>query len=121
MATRSRTRKTSARHAAASTSHGRTDTHEEIATGILGREPRQDVPVISNAGPSKRLLWLALGCTMLFATISVFVVLDRKASQKVIEQGREVIRQTPRSDFMPSAAEIRQSESKGAFVIQPAR
>ena len=88
-----------------------------IEAGIVSRDPGTIPPVIAaNPQIRQRILWAFFAGAMIFATAAVFYVLDKKASREVIERGREVIRQAPLSDFMPTNAEIRRSEAKGAFV-----
>ena len=88
-----------------------------IEAGILSRDPGTSPPEITtNPHIKQRILWAFFAGAMILGTLAVFYVLDKKASREVIERGREVIRQAPPSDFMPTNAEIRRSEAKGAFV-----
>lgn len=108
-------------------SHGRTKTSTDggsttegaVEPGVLGRgeaaRASKRVPLRKS-----RMVWALAGCAVLLATVSIFLMLDRQANQAVIERGREALRDAPSSDFMPSAAEIRRSEAKGAFV-QPTK
>ncbi len=91
-----------------------------LESGILGRDSSQHVPLTAENRGHTKFLWLAAGCLVLGATVFTFFLLDQRANQRIAETGREVVRQAPRSEFMPSAAEIRRSEARGAFV-QPTR
>ncbi|WP_088919944.1 J domain-containing protein [Granulosicoccus antarcticus] len=93
-------------------------TVEGVESGMLAREANTGAK--SEAGTSARAIWMLAGCAIMIATLGVFFIIDRKANQEIIEQGREAIRDAPPSDFMPSASEIRRSEAKGAFV-QPTK
>ncbi|MGQ7844956.1 DnaJ domain-containing protein [Granulosicoccus sp. 3-233] len=91
----------------------------DVEPGVLGRDR-----TIRASGPDSRsrnrIVWALAGCSIIFATLFIFFLLDRKANEAILERGREVVRDAPASDFMPSAAEIRRSEAKGAFV-QPTK
>ncbi len=93
---------------------------DDIESGILGRESGTNTSALLKSGSSARVTWVIVGCAVMLATLSVFFILDRKANQKVVERGREAVRDAPASEFMPSASEIRKSEAKGAFV-QPTK
>jgi len=68
---------------------------------------------------SKHRMWLAVAASLLVATVLFFLIVDQITTQAVMERGREVVEQAPESEFMPSAAEIRRSQSRGAFVTLP--
>ncbi len=87
----------------------------EIGAGVLGREKGSRAPALDERS-RKRMIWALAGVVMIMATVVIFFLLDMKANQAIIERGREVVREAPPSEFMPSAAEIRRSEAKGAFV-----
>jgi len=66
-------------------------------------------------------IWMFVALAMMMiATIAVSLVLDLNANKANIEKGKEVLRQAPASEFMPSPAEIRKSQTRGAFV-QPTK
>ena len=91
----------------------------DIEPGVLGRDQSARKSLIEPR-TRKRIIWTLASGAIIFATVSTFVMLDRKANQAIMERGREVVREAPASEFMPSAAEIRRSEAKGAFV-QPTK
>ena len=65
---------------------------------------------------SLRYLWPASAALLLGATVALFVVMDRNARQATLEEGRDVLRRTAPSEYMPSAAEVQRRSSRGAFV-----
>jgi hypothetical protein len=71
---------------------------------------------VSDLSMRRRLLWLLPGVLMLAGTLALFIVIDRKAKQRTVEQAREVLRQTSPSEFMPSSLEIKKQSSRGAFI-----
>lgn len=83
---------------------------------IVGSTRRKSQSVPHWRKSQARLFWAALGCTLLLATVAFFIVQDRKANQAMAQHGREVVKHSAPSDFMPSAAEIRRSQTRGAFV-----
>ncbi len=93
---------------------------DDIKSGILGREAGTSTAAMTKSGSAARVIWVLVGCAIMLGTLSIFFILDRKAHQEVVERGREVVRDAPASEFMPSAAEIRRSEAKGVFV-QPTK
>ena len=97
------------------------DNEPAIEQGVLSRDRsgRGRAPAVEPRSKT-RIIWALASCAIIFATLSVFFLLDRKANQAVIERGREAVRDAPASEFMPSTAEIRRSEAKGAFV-QPTK
>jgi hypothetical protein len=97
------------------------DPHDEaLAAGMLAREPGMGTQFTHGVAGKRHFCLIVLGLAMVITTVGTFFVLDKKAQQQVLERGREVIRQAPASEFMPSASEIRRSEAKGAFV-QPTK
>ena len=71
------------------------------------------------AAPRRRtrsLLWPAVVAAVMAVTAGVFVVLDRNARQATLDEGREVLRRTAPSEFMPSASEVQKRSSRGTFV-----
>lgn len=90
-----------------------------LADGILGRANRVTAASTVNEDKGSKAVWVLLGLTLLLGTIVTFAILDKKASERIMEEGREAIRQAPPSEFMPSAAEIRKSEARGAFIQPP--
>lgn len=90
-----------------------------LATGILGRENKLTTASTTDDDSGSKAIWVLLGLTLLLGTIVTFAILDKNASQRIMEEGREAIRQAPPSEFMPSAAEIRKSEARGAFIQPP--
>lgn len=99
-------------------SHQHSERSNDVHRGVLGRESGFDASYSTEA--NGKAIWIAAGCAMLFTTMLVFFMLDRKANQEAFERGKEVVKHAPPSDFMPSAAEIRRSEARGAFV-QPTK
>lgn len=91
----------------------------EIELGVLGRDQSARTSALDSRSRN-RIIWTLASCIIIVATLSIFFLLDRKANQAIIERGREAVRDAPASEFMPSAAEIRRSEAKGAFV-QPTK
>ena len=89
---------------------------EQSGTGIFGRDPDQRSDYDKAPFGWKKALWFAAGGSVMLFTIVGFLLLDRKANQNIAEQGREIIKETPPSEFMPSAEEIRRSQTRGAFV-----
>lgn len=88
--------------------------------GILGRESEARTKTPVHSITNSKLFWIFTAFSMMIATVAVFLVLDLNANKANIEKGKEVLRQAPASDFMPSAAEIRKSQTRGAF-IQPTK
>ncbi len=86
-----------------------------VDAGMLARDPADRERKLSS-NTLKKAGWLLGGGTIVFGTIMLFLVLDRKANQATALQGREVVKEAPQSDFLPSAAEIRRSQTRGAFV-----
>ncbi len=93
---------------------------DDLQPGALSRDDRATDQAVIKATPWGKILWSVCGASLLLATVVTFYLIDRSTNQKVIETGREAIRAAPPSEFMPSAAEIRRSESRGAF-IQPTK
>ena len=63
-----------------------------------------------------RLIWPAAVASLVVGMLGVFLVLDRNARRATLEEGREVLRRTAPSEYMPSAAEVQKRSSRGAFV-----
>ncbi len=95
------------------------DNEPAIEQGVLSRDRSGRAPAVEPRSKS-RMIWTLASCAIILATLSIFFLLDRKANQAIIERGRETVREAPASEFMPSTAEIRRSEAKGAFV-QPTK
>lgn len=89
---------------------------QTLDSSVLSRTPSQRNQSRGKSGRTGKVIWLMLGIFVLFATVAGFLVLDRKANQAIAEKGREVVKEAPESEFMPSAADIRRSQSRGAFV-----
>ena len=84
--------------------------------GILGRDkPKNGLAAVKPHRLRTILLTTAV-CAMMLGTILFFLILDRKANQAVVEKGREIVKEAPESEFLPSASEIRKSQTRGAFV-----
>ena len=83
---------------------------------LLKRDPsmRQNNSALKRK--TRAIGWGLAACTLILCTIGFFLVQDRKANQAIAEQGREIMKQTPPSEFMPSAEEIRRSQTRGAFI-----
>ncbi len=94
--------------------------NEDLNPSILARDEDATHDAVIKPAMTGKILWTIGGVAILLLTIITFFLLDRSANQKIIEKGREAIREAPPSEFMPSAAEIRKSESRGAF-IQPTK
>jgi DnaJ-class molecular chaperone len=92
---------------------------DALAEGILGRANRVTAASNVNEDKGSKAVWVLLGLTLLLGTIVTFAILDKNASERIMEEGREAIREAPPSEFMPSAAEIRKSEARGAFIQPP--
>lgn len=90
-----------------------------VDAGILSRDPADRERKISKEG-MRKLGWLMGGGAIVLGTIMLFLVIDQQANQATAQQGREVIKEAPHSEFLPSAAEIRRSQTRGAF-IKPTR
>ncbi|MDB3935222.1 J domain-containing protein [Granulosicoccus sp.] len=85
-------------------------------TGILGRDKQKNGLAAIKPHRLRNILFIAAVCAMMLGTILLFLILDRKAHQAVMEKGREIVKEAPESDFRPSASEIRKSQTRGAFV-----
>lgn len=93
---------------------GQSKPSPDLDGGILGRDA--DATEYHPPKSSRKGIWTLAGIAVLIATITVFVVLDYRANQKVLEQGKEALRQATPSEFVRTPAEIRRSEARGAFV-----
>jgi len=87
-----------------------------LDSSVLSRDPamrkRSPIP----RGKIRKSLWLVAGASIMFMTATLFLILDRKQNQATAEIGREVLRDAPQSEFMPTSSEIRRSQTRGAFV-----
>lgn len=63
-----------------------------------------------------RLRWPLLGAAMVLGTLAIFLLLDRGARRATLAEGREVLRRSEPSAFMPSAAEVQRRSSRGVFI-----
>lgn len=87
-----------------------------VDESLLKRDPKYKRNNGNHKSNTRLILWGLTACALLSFTIVFFMIQDRKASQAIAEQGREIIKQVPPSEFMPSASEIRKSQTRGAFV-----
>ena len=87
--------------------------------GILGRDKTEDALAADKPRRLRNILLITAVCSMMFGTILFFLIIDRKANQAVMEKGREIVKDAPESEFLPSASEIRKSQTRGAFVKPP--
>ena len=85
-------------------------------SSILGRDKPKNGLAAVKPHRLRNILLVTAVCAMMLGTILLFLILDRKANQAVMEKGREVIKDAPESEFLPSASEIRRSQTRGAFV-----
>lgn len=92
--------------------------HDETTMddNLLAREPSRRGSWSRKPGLLRKLAWLAAGGTVMAGTIMFFLVLDRNANRAIAEQGREIVKDAPKSEFMPTAVEIRRSKTRGAFI-----
>ena len=86
---------------------------EVLEAGILNLRAPTGRPRRSGLG---KLLWPAAAVALVLVTLAAFLVLDRSARQATLAEGREVLKRTEPSEFMPSAAEVQKRSSRGAFV-----
>ena len=63
-----------------------------------------------------RLIWPAAIASLVLGMLGAFLVLDRNARRATLEEGRDVLRRTAPSEYMPSAAEVQRRSSRGTFV-----
>ena len=89
---------------------------EQEGAAIFGRDPDQRTDYDKPPFGWKKAVWIFAGSSVMVLTVVGFLFLDRRASQSIAEQGREVLKETPPSEFMPSSEEIRRSQTRGAFV-----
>lgn len=111
------TRETASLSEADTDSHDNSGVEGPVEPGVLGRSVKGRA-LVAKPRSRTRLIWTLASGVVLVATVSIFFILDQKANQAIIERAREAVREAPPSEFMPSAAEIRRGEAKGAF-IQP--
>ncbi len=88
----------------------------DMDASILKREPRKHGRPTLRSSAFKKATWIVSGAAIMLGTVTFFLILDRKANQAIAEKGREVVKEAPQSEFLPSAAEIRRSQTRGAFV-----
>lgn len=85
-------------------------------SSILKRDPTRRTQTTIQSRFFKKATWMALGVCILLGTVMFFLILDRNANRAIAEKGREIVKEAPQSDFLPSASEIRRSQTRGAFV-----
>ena len=95
-------------------SPGRPNEAAVRAAGVLGPRttPRRRDPRQRRLHP----LWALAGVSAAVATIALFVLLDRHARHATLAEGREVLRRSGPSEFMPSATEVQRRSARGIFV-----
>jgi len=91
-----------------------------VEDSILGREGSARSPQYEGAKSYGKVFWFFGIFAMMIATAALSLMLDLNANKANMEIGKETLRQTPQSEFMPSAAEIRKNQARGAFV-QPSK
>jgi len=84
--------------------------------GTLSRDEKKIDARLVKKKPFKKFLWLSVASVVVVSTIMLFFILDQKANQENIARGRQVVKEAPKSEFTPTASEIRRSVSKGAFI-----
>jgi len=82
----------------------------------LSRDENKTDDRVKKRSPLKKILWLCTASVVIFTTIGFFLVIDQKANQRNLEHAKQVLRNAPESEFKTTAAEIRRSEAKGAFI-----
>ena len=87
----------------------------DLSEGILHRSARHKTSK-QRSTSLKKIAWAVSGVGIMISTIVFFLILDRNANRANAERGREVVRQAPQSEFMPSASEIRRSQAREAFI-----
>ena len=92
----------------------RPDEKAVLEAGILNARP----PAARGRRRTRlgRLIWPAAIASLVVGMLGLFLVLDRNARRATLEEGREVLRRTAPSEYMPSAAEVQKRSSRGAFV-----
>ena len=88
----------------------------DLGNDTLSRDKSKIDARLVKKSPLKKILWICVACVALFSTVVLFVMLDKKAAQKNAAIASQALREAPKSDFTPSASEIRRSGSKGAFI-----
>ena len=83
--------------------------------GTLSRDENKVDDRLVKKSPLKKILWIMVATVVVVATIALFFILDKKANQQTRALGEQVLKEAPASEFNPTPAEIRRSESKGAF------
>ncbi|MFK8075897.1 MAG: hypothetical protein AB8B84_04885 [Granulosicoccus sp.] len=71
---------------------------------------------IIKPNPARKIIWILTACFVIFSTIVLFFILDRKANLQNLQKGQQVLREAPESEFTPTPAEIRRGQTKGAFI-----
>lgn len=87
-----------------------------VDNSLLGRKTTQRRTSSKKPGGLRNLIWLTAGGSIMLGTVMFFLIVDRSANRAIAERGREIVKEAPPSEFMPSAAEIRRSQTRGAFV-----
>lgn len=95
-------------------------TDQNVEDSILGRKAGAGKPAQASSKSYGKIFWFIGIFAMMIGTAALSLMLDLNANKATMEIGKETLRQTPQSEFMPSAAEIRKNQARGAFV-QPAR
>lgn len=85
------------------------------AQAVSGFEPRSSRQA-AKSRPRRSLLFGGLAVLLLIGTLVVVLVLDQNQSRRAFEAGREALRATPPSEFMPSSTEVRRQSTRGTFV-----
>ena len=88
----------------------------DLSEGILHRSSARHKTSKQRSTSLKKIAWAVSGVGIMISTIVFFLILDRNANRANAERGREVVRQAPQSEFMPSASEIRRSQAREAFI-----
>lgn len=89
---------------------------QTLDSSVLSRDPATRGNSRRKPGKAAKIAWVLAGMLIMGATVFGFLIMDRNANRAVAEKGREVVKEAPESGFMPSAADIRRSQTRGAFV-----
>lgn len=87
-----------------------------VDASVLSRDPSERGKTGKKAGNTGKIIWAIAGLLIMMGTVIGFLYMDRKANQAIAEIGREVVKEAPESEFMPSSEDIRRSQTRGAFV-----
>ncbi len=68
---------------------------------------------------TRKIIWGLTACIVIFSTIVLFFILDKKTNQQARQRGQQVLREAPQSEFIPTPEEIRRARSKGVFIADP--